>query len=235
MKHVSLAEGQSQAMPQDPRLAEAIRTALRRFPIGAAVETGTYLGEGSTRLVADAIHAEGMAVPFATIENNLENWGYARRALRDRPFVECRLGLSVGYAEAFAFIKSDPAILYHEIYPDVYIDDLENPLRFYMRELESSGHVAEDLLRQLLVSYRERHPLVVLDSAGGIGWLEFKITLALFGEAPFVLLLDDTKHLKHFRSLAVVEGDPSTWEILAQDNTRGWVLAYKKEGAVAYA
>ena len=48
----------------------------------------------------------------------------------------------------------------------------------------------------------------VLDSAGGIGRLEFQTMLETMGSTSYALFLDDTHHLKHFRSLQAIRSSP---------------------------
>ena len=82
----------------------------------------------------------------------------------------------------------------------------------------------EGLLAKFLLEVRDANPLVLLDSAGGTGWLEFTALRQTMGDRPYVLLLDDVHHVKHYRSLEHVRRDPS-FEIIALDEHHGWMLA----------
>jgi hypothetical protein len=70
------------------------------------------------------------------------------------------------------------------------------------------------------------HPLVLLDSAGGVGFLEFKTVLQILEGSSFFIILDDIHHLKHFRSYAHIKSDPS-FMILGENLQHGWVVAKK--------
>jgi hypothetical protein len=82
----------------------------------------------------------------------------------------------------------------------------------------------EELQRRLLRRHQGDRPLIHLDSAGGIGYLEFKIVKEIMRGHVFWLLLDDIHHLKHFRSFSDIQSDPS-FQIIAHDSINGWVLA----------
>jgi hypothetical protein len=82
----------------------------------------------------------------------------------------------------------------------------------------------EDLLKKFVSKYKKEVPLILLDSAGGIGLLEFKIVTETMGSDPYYLLLDDINHLKHFRSFKEIKENPS-FTILAENVESGWVFA----------
>ena len=83
----------------------------------------------------------------------------------------------------------------------------------------------EGLLPAFLRLHRDNRPLVVLDSAGGCGLYEFKTMMETMRDASFLLLLDDTHHLKHFRSLDAVRNDPR-FKLLGHSALHGWALAW---------
>jgi hypothetical protein len=85
-------------------------------------------------------------------------------------------------------------------------------------------YAGEGLLAKSLVHVRDANPLVLLDSAGGTGWLEFTTLRETMADRPYVLLLDDVHHVKHYRSLEHVRRD-ATFEILGLDERHGWLLA----------
>ena len=83
----------------------------------------------------------------------------------------------------------------------------------------------EALLPAFLRLHRDNSPLVILDSAGGCGLYEFKTMMEIMGDASFLLLLDDTHHLKHFRSLDAIRNDPR-FKLLGHSAEHGWALAW---------
>ena len=80
------------------------------------------------------------------------------------------------------------------------------------------------MLEEWLHRMKTRRPLIVLDSAGGVGWLEYQIVVKEMGTAPYLLLLDDIHHLKHFRSLADIKNN-SSFTVLGESMEQGWALA----------
>ena len=151
---------------------------------------------------------------------------------------------------AIAFVESDEFIRCHDRHPDIFIDDVDDPVGFYSRELrgELSGgtprelqrfvylvdralrYSGENLLGKSLERVRNANPLVILDSSGGVGWLEFTLLRETMERRPFVLLLDDIHHVKHFRSFQHVRADPA-FEILGFDERHGWMLAKHRKRA----
>ncbi|MCM8774785.1 MAG: hypothetical protein NC930_00275, partial [Candidatus Omnitrophica bacterium] len=133
---------------------------------------------------------------------------------------------------------------HHEEYPDIYIDNTEDPVSFYMRECQGKlfsrkrylarfikYHAAkifwfrgEDLLRKLLTRHGDDQPLVLLDSAGGLGFLEFNIVHEMMSKKMYWLLLDEIHHLKHFRSFEKIKADPS-FCLMGHDESHGWAFA----------
>ena len=75
--------------------------------------------------------------------------------------------------------------------------------------------------------HKEHKPLIVLDSAGGIGYLEFQTVLKVMGNSEYFILLDDIHHLKHFRSARDIKTDKS-FEILGLEQHHGWMLAHHR-------
>jgi hypothetical protein len=138
----------------------------------------------------------------------------ARDNLKAYPFVKVHWGRSVAVIDAAPFLEIDLPLLHPENYPDIWCDhrDQENLRQHYLAEMGGPGKddsppdwEGEDLLARFLLEHRDSNPLVVLDSAGGIGWLEFNIMIETMGERRYHVLLDDVQHLKHFRSLAYMK------------------------------
>jgi hypothetical protein len=249
MKFYGASEHASMAIRDDPGIEIALRELQTEHPIDVVIETGTYLGTGSTRILAEFFGRNRPVRRFVTMEANWSYWKTARSNLRRFPFIEPKWGLSVNKQKAIEFIRSDPAIREHHRYPDIFIDDINDPVDFYIREVQGSGasHHAtpnihglrptlkqfvkralywqgEDLLARTLKRHRNDWPLIVLDSAGGIGQLEFQTTVETMGSANYALFLDDTYHLKHFRSLLAIQSRPDFRSIgMAKD--KRWILA----------
>lgn len=195
--------------------------ALRKFKPSVILETGTYIGTGSTKMLA-------LLKPkkLYTIECSYVNHIQAKENLKDFPFVECLHGLSVGVEESKTFM----ALNKHIFEDDVFIDDM-NPIEFYTNEImgmlnggERKQDMKENILSDLLTKNADDTPLILLDSAGGIGFLEFQKVKEIMGERPYTLVLDDTHHVKHYQSKLSVQQDPS-FKIVYNDDVHGRLIA----------
>jgi hypothetical protein len=200
----------------------------------AVLETGTFDGRGSTTFLAMATFMRG--IPVFTIEADPTHWAAARSNLAIYSHVECLLGHSVPVARGLEFLRTDPVLQNPDAYPHIYTDDLAHPVETYQLELQGmlfsmipkpKEHRGDDLLRKYLLGIRDAHPFVLLDSAGGLGLLEFEITLEVMGDRPFWLLLDDVRHVKHFRSLERICQDESFEVLNVSQGAHAWALAHR--------
>lgn len=216
----------------------ALRAAVRQYRPRVVVETGTYLGTGSTRMIAEAF-APGAPEKFYTIEISRTNYETARQNLAHLGAVEVVWGLSVGREQARDFIRGD-SFLWEAGSHGIEVEQPEDPVAFYLNEINADilglcscvedndcyrkPAAPENLLARLLSQYNDRRPLIALDSAGGLGWLEFQEVLRLQEGLPFVLFLDDVNHVKHYRSLKYVQSSPG-FRLIDCDLRHGWALA----------
>jgi len=241
MKLYTQHTGSSITMSGDALFRESLAELLRANQVDYVIETGTFLGTGSTRTVAQAFPPDRAPRAYFTVEANLTFHLLARFNLRKWPFVKPLWGRTLKRETALASIQQDEALRQPERYPDVYIDNLTDPVRFYTDEVngklggnpliramswigETLGKPGEDLLPSLLAQYGHTRPLIILDSAGGIGWLEYQTVRNALAGKPYWLVLDDIHHLKHFRSLADVESRPD-FRVIRQSYEHGWLLA----------
>lgn len=232
-------------MVSDSRLHNLLSQLCQSVPITHVLETGTNIGLGSTAFIAKIFIGLSRAPQmFVTIEANHWCWRRAKKNLISFPFVTPFWGLSVSLRDALRFVKCDPVLQNHQDYPDIFIDDVDNPILFYTRELHGRlggstrhrisivrefvdrycSYAGENLLSQWLTRFRSQTPLIVLDSAGGVGYLEFNTVRQQMHDRPYFLLLDDIHHLKHFRSYRDVCNSDG-FEVLGENRDSGWALA----------
>lgn len=244
MKLYKAYKNASIKMGDDPKFKEALQKLFTEENIQYLIESGTYLGTGSTRMIIEAFPKDKKPICFYTYEINYRFYKQATTNLSAYEFVTPIWGLSVTPEDAIAFVKQDEVIANHTQYPDVFIDDIENPVDFYLKECEgklvSKKQAVKNfffpakpekdekpqynLLNSLLEKHQKDKPLVILDSAGGTGYLEFKTLMKNMEHEDFFLLLDDIHHLKHFRSFAEVQNNPK-FELLGHSLEIGWALA----------
>lgn len=171
----------SMSMVDDPLLVEAIPSSR------VMIESGTYKGTGSTLMLA----AKKPEI-LITIEANEVFYKEAVENLKPYSFIKPIFGLSVWLSEALQFIRS------FDFEGDFFIDS-EDPVAFYSKEINKPG-IPQNLLRTQLYQYKNDNPVILLDSAGGIGFLEYSVVRSIMGNKPHSLVLDDTHHVKHYRS-----------------------------------
>jgi hypothetical protein len=238
MKDYNKYKNVSKAMRQDPKLIQCLEDLAKFQNINYIVETGTYNGLGSTTMIAKAFEKSSSLKKFFTIEINYPDYKKAKKNLSHFSFVNCLYGCSVNLTEALDFVSHDNAILNHEAYPDIYIDHSSDPVGFYTYELtggwdKARGNIFKrllrkqpqsELLKKLLNRYLEYTLLVVLDSAGGVGQMEFSLVSSIMKDHPHFLLLDDIHHLKHFRSYGEIKSNKK-YKILGLSTEDRWVIA----------
>lgn len=166
---------------------ETIDSILRTNRIDEIIETGTFHGDGSTKVFAETKR------PVFTIECNFNNWQISTSNLKSYKNVTCIHGLSIRRNE---LIKK----LMTEKFDIETTYDSDYPKNFYLNEI--CQPVVVDGALELLAN-NHQHQLVFLDSAGGVGYHEFLHFMQF--EPSFitrkVLLLDDISHIKHKRSV----------------------------------
>ncbi len=236
MKLYSTYPYASISMHEDPAFNEVVKNMFLANEVKAIVESGTYLGLGSTTNIARILTEVNSHVDiFYTIEINKKFCRRARKNLQQFPFIEVINGLSVHYPEALEFIANDPALLNHEKYEDVFIDSFD-PVNSYLKELKGNlrtqglfswigGKKIEDnIFSRILPTIIHKTPLIILDSAGGIGLLEFNTVLRLMQMNPYYLILDDTHHIKHFRSKKHIYEHPESFKVLYDNSQHGSLI-----------
>jgi hypothetical protein len=202
------------------------------------IETGTYHGEGTTAMVIQAIKSvfkrPDLALRFITIEADSVNFDIATQNLSKHKWVQVIHGSSVNLEKAEKFIKNDEMLLNHENYPDVKID-ASDPIPFYLSEVRGKLFIfggtesgEDDLFSKLESQLYGKIPLFVLDSCGGIGWLEFQEMLKLMYDRPLYVWLHDINHVKHYRSYLYIKDHPREWKII-DERPDNWVLAWRKK------
>lgn len=225
-------------MLHDEAIIDTLNNFVKDHTIDVIIETGTNLGLGSTKMLAEAF--KNKDIELHTIEVNYPIFLQAKENLKKYSSVTCHYGCSSGIKEAIDFIEKDDAILFHENYPDYFIDSTSEPVKFYTKEIRgildlNRGKISrlksffkptlkENLLPSLIEKNKNKNLLIVLDSAGGTGKLEFEITKKSLIQKSFHVLLDDTHHLKHFRSIQEIKSDPR-WTIIGSSDKHGWMLA----------
>lgn len=167
------------------------------------IETGTYHGTGTTLAIL-----EGLTEPFDffSIEVNPENYKIALANLKGSG-VRLMNGLSVGRLELPVNISDD--------FPEFVIVDHQpkNRLQLYLKEV--NYRVKDNHLDLAMSHFDYRPELVLLDSAGHMGYIEFLYLIKRL-KGDCYIALDDTDHVKHYNSMEYVKAHPQQFEIIWQ-------------------
>ena len=204
-------------------LRDIIRQAKPRF----IVETGTYLGQGTTRIISSALKENNLTgAIFYSVECNPEHHRQALENLGKSgllPFVKPLLGVSVPRS-----LLPDAAAIRLEtienVSGDIFVDHSEDKrIELYLNET-NYPNLAEDLLGRCLRECEGKPGLLLLDSAGHMGNVEFHYVLKLL-RGPCYIALDDIRHVKHAASLAQMKADPRFEVLAVTDEKFGSCLA----------
>lgn len=201
--------------------SDAVSSLIRKERIMSVVETGTYLGMGTTMAVASGIEDVPGAV-CATIECSPAHyrraiWNLSSAGALGR--IVPLLGLSVPRS-----ILPRPSDIVRDYVvddsSDVFVDhDPEERAELYHKETDFPG-VPDDLLSLGLSLFGGRPGLVLLDSAGHMGIVEFEYLMRIVpSDHSFFLALDDINHVKHDRTIRRIESD-KRFSILFRTNEK---------------
>jgi hypothetical protein len=206
------------ASPLMQRLGQLI--AERR--IMCAVETGTFIGNGSTPIIADYLRRNGKSI-LCTIESNPIHYKLARTNLRTIPNIRCFYGLSFprhkipstdATTEWLGFLRETYGTL-----EGANVDDAEN-------FAENAFLDGQDDWIGFIVKYL-RPELFFLDSAGHVGFVEFEHLLSVL-DYPCLIGLDDVDHAKHVHTVTeAMKDDRFTMLFRTEDRWGGAVLEFK--------
>lgn len=208
----------------ETRLRELILTARPR----SVIETGTYLGKGTTRIIAAAMRDAGLNdTAFFTIECNPDHHRQARVNLTQAgllPLVSTLLGLSVPRSLLPSLDKIHQDTVENPEGAGIFVDHKEHErATLYHRETDFPG-IPEDLLGACLRETGYRPDMVLLDSGGHMGNVEFNYLIArLQGEC--IVVLDDIRHIKHHASFKQLQADRRFTVLTASDEKFGFCIA----------
>lgn len=183
---------------------QSVTELIQEIKPAQIIETGTFLGTGSTKILAEALESNNSPCTFFTIEANSSFRDQAKTNLKAFKRVECIHGLSIPRAllpsreEIEMWLDS----LNKE---DIYVDFEEyERVECYLREIYHK--VPDDFLRICNRYFGYKADLFLLDSSGHLGSIEFNYVLGMQkGRCHFIL--DDVYHVKHFRSLQMIQSD----------------------------
>jgi len=190
---------------------KAVDSLIKKGNIEEIIETGTFNGLGSTTIFAKT------KIKTISVDCSYKCYSEAKHNLKHYKNVELYYGTSLPVDEMVKFIDQDDIydsdeVKSHSLIVDYASNGIEKIKDLYKQEVIGScscdstcSNGMEDLLIKLIDN--DRRQLVFLDSAGGVGYLEFKKFMSLDKDRlkNKILLLDDISHVKHYRSVLWLE------------------------------
>jgi ADP-heptose:LPS heptosyltransferase/predicted O-methyltransferase YrrM len=192
------------------------------------IETGTFQGEGTTKIIASWLRDNGVTDGlFYSIECSAENLTKARENLK---------GAGLGSHVTLIHGLSLPRHLLPstELIREKFVDaidevgifvDHEEGVRTnqYYAETNFRG-IPDDRLGYCLDQVDNAPDFVLLDSGGHTGNLEFNYLLSRLA-SPCYIALDDINHIKHSRSYKQILKDPRFNILQASSEKFGYCIA----------
>jgi len=221
------------------QFSTAIEKVFRKIRPQRIIETGTYLGEGTTKVIASVIEKIGLVdAKFYSIEINPYNFKKAKWNLTKNRLVKY-VSLLNGVSVPSTHLPSKEDIKERTVdsieYNDIFVDHRENErVEKYFDETNFPG-LPEDLLGQCLAEFNYKPDFILLDSGGHMGYIEFNYVLSKL-QSDCIIALDDVYHIKHHKSFLFMKQDPR-FEIIVESKEKfGFCIAkftpvIKKEDA----
>ena len=206
--------------------ARCIRDTFAKVRPKRIIETGTYLGTGTTLVIARALRELGLEdATFCSIEINPAHVRRAIENLAKHGFVVDILnGLSVPRALLPTVTQIEDAYVKHVLADGLIVDHEEaDRARLYHRETDFPN-LPEDLLGKALATFEFRPEFVLLDSGGHLGHVEFRYAIDKL-RGPCVIALDDIHHVKHYQSFRDMRADDRFDVMAASEEKFGFCIA----------
>ncbi len=189
------------AMKAGTAFTDKITELIKANGFKTIIETGCYLGDGTTAAINRSLTGDERVY---SVECNPK---YLDVASKKYPSIEFLLGHSVPKTML-------PVSIPYEQYPsDIIIDHPErHRIKRYTDEVRFN--VPDEMLNTALIFCYYKPDFVILDSAGYLGFVEFKYLMSLVPDHKFYLALDDTNHIKHYLTMEYVKMHTEKFEIV---------------------
>lgn len=199
------------------------------------IETGTYLGTGTTTIIATALRDLGIRNPkFYSIEINPLHLQAAVNHLRKSgliDYVTLLNGLSVPKKMLPSMEEIERKYVKDIDFDDIFIDHKESERALlYYQETDFEG-LPDDQLREALKSFNYEPDFLLLDSGGHMGNVEFNYLINLLRGECYIAL-DDIHHIKHHKSFLQIKEDPR-FNVVAESSEKFGFCIAKFSPAIA--
>ena len=201
---------------------------IKEFKPKKLMETGTYLGMGTTTVVTTALKENGLNdSQFFSIEVKPENHLAARKNLTENGlinYVTLLNGVSMPRKSLPTIEEIERTTVKELEFEGIYVDHQESErARLYYNET-NYDNVEEDLIGKCLITFENKPDFVLLDSGGHMGNLEFNYLIERL-EKECIVALDDVNHIKHRKSYMQIQNDSRFELITSSDEKFGFCIA----------
>jgi hypothetical protein len=204
---IPASEVKGYTMTCSSELEHNITTLIVQETITKVIETGTYMGNGTTKAVLRGFKLHGFEGNLISIEVNPEYHAQAMYNNRGAKGLDLLNGLSIPKSLI-------PTSITFDVPANIIVDHTDKDrVKKYTQEIDFE--VEDCLLERAVNAFDGKPEMVILDSAGHIGLIEFKYLMSLIGKESFWLILDDTGHVKHYNTLELIKSMPEhtvIWE-----------------------
>ena len=206
--------------------AASIQKVLADIRPKKVIETGTYLGTGTTTIIAKSLEALDIHnAVFFTIEVNPCNYAQAKNYFEAN---NMRVNALNGLSVPRSMLPSKDQIAAKTItdvdYDGIFADHKEcDRVRLYCDETNFPD-VSDNLLYKCLKALDFRPDFVLLDSGGHMGDIEFGYLIENLNGQCYIAL-DDIYHVKHHRSFKQIQSDDRFKIVAHSDEKFGFCIA----------
>ena len=218
----AISSADKTTMDQKSIFSEQISKILKDPNINSVIETGTFRGTGTTKIVLDNRLS---GVVLYSIEVNPHNHDIAKNNLKEYSNLALLLGNTLPQQLIPSVESIRKYIRRHECL-DIYCDyDIVASDRLISSYTQESGHsVPCDILGKILKEDSVHPGLIILDSAGHLGFLEFLYILYLLRNSCYIAM-DDINHVKHYDSFKYAMSNAETFDFIdSKDEKTGWAI-----------
>lgn len=192
------------------------------------LETGTYLGNGTTKVIAKSLNKIGSHdTVFYSIEVNPQNYYSALQNLSQEGLLG-NVNLLNGLSVPRIILPSKEEIKNSTVedieYDNIFIDhEAANRVDLYFDETNYPD-AEDDLIGKCLIEFDYKPDFVLLDSGGHMGNLEFNYLLNKL-RSECIIALDDIYHIKHHKSFIQIQNDPRFEILYSSEEKFGFCFA----------
>lgn len=224
------------AVSGDSEFQKSIMKLFRSIRPRKIIETGTYIGTGTTSIICRALdelnikHSKFCSIEVNPMHFKQAQHNLAQDVLAGRIFL--LNGLSVPRKMLPTINEIRQSTVENIEYEDIFVDHKEHERAIrYFQETDFSG-MPDDMLGSCLEEFGGRPDFVLLDSAGHMGYIEFKYLVSKL-KGPCYIALDDIYHIKHHKSFLEISEDPRFEVIVSSREKFGFCIAkYTPEEAL---